>query len=907
MQPNTITAELEDTGNFVLKDAATNTILWQSFDTPTDTLLPGQKFSANMSTSLLVSWKAADDWSSGYYQCDWAYINGTDMPQSLALSWTGASITNWNRSSWSSTSVSDRNATVYPYWWFDAYPADYAYLGANGTTFYLGNASGEWGNLTSTSDQGQGALTRMTLDRDGGFRLYSFAAGSTGWVVEGSLLPYPCEVFATCGVFAICSENVTYPTYFSTCTCPMGFVPISVTDPHQGCTAEFQWLDDQYCINDTSSKVELVEVGDIDYPFSDRLSDYLTINETACKQTCMEDCRCAGAVFHRREQMCFLKGTPLFNGGYTVQEGNRSAYLKILTSPLAPSQGAGSMNVRIRLVAGICAAAAAVVLFLCGLMCLIGYRRHVISKAVRRKSSMRFETLGLGPRNFTYKQLNVATRNFSDSELLGRGGMGSVYRGVLRPENVVVAVKRIRDESKKGEQGFLAEATSISQIRHRNLVQLQGWCYEDRNLLLVYDFMSNGSLDQWLYNNTPKAVAAAKAAAGTSSSSSSNKNTKVLSWELRYSILSGVAAALAYLHEECQQCVLHRDIKPSNVMLDEKFEPHLGDFGLARLIDHQKVDKTTMMAGTLGYMAPEMPYTGKATKETDVYSFGILVLEVVCGRHPLEPSNADIPPEDVMLVNKVRRAHEAGKLLSVVDPRIETVSCNVVTTVAATAAHQQHKTRTTTTTTTTTTTLAASSDLEAASHQNMQPELVYNSKTTHCKLADSDHAAAADQYCSSSSSIKDDADSSFSEALNRRKEQTIVNENEQKVRVLQLGLLCSLQKPTARPSMRAVSQILSSSSCTTSTSRDRAAASHETTLMALPPLPPTFSLSHSADLTDISAMLCSIELQTQSYNSQIDGADPVLQIVSDKQPLMSDRSVFSQEYTDSAPAVSPSP
>jgi hypothetical protein len=230
-----------------------------------------------------------------------------------------------------------------------------------------------------------------------------------------------------------------------------------------------------------------------------------------------------------------------------------------------------------------------------------------------------------------------------------------------------------------------------------------------------------------------------------------------------------------------------------------------------------------------------------------------------------------------------------------------------VTTVAATAAHQQHKTRTTTTTTTTTTTLAASSDLEAASHQNMQPELVYNSKTTHCKLADSDHAAAADQYCSSSSSIKDDADSSFSEALNRRKEQTIVNENEQKVRVLQLGLLCSLQKPTARPSMRAVSQILSSSSCTTSTSRDRAAASHETTLMALPPLPPTFSLSHSADLTDISAMLCSIELQTQSYNSQIDGADPVLQIVSDKQPLMSDRSVFSQEYTDSAPAVSPSP
>jgi serine/threonine protein kinase len=343
-------------------------------------------------------------------------------------------------------------------------------------------------------------------------------------------------------------------------------------------------------------------------------------------------------------------------------------------------------------------------------------------------------------------------------------------------------------------------------------------------------------------------------------------------------------------------------------MLDENFEPHLGDFGLARLIDHQKDDKTTMMAGTLGYMAPELPYTGKATKETDVYSFGILVLEVVCGRHPLEPSNADIPPEDIMLVNKVRRAHEAGKLLSVVDPRIETVSSNVATIVAATAAHHQNKTRRTTTTTTTTT-VAASSDLEAASHQNMKSELDYNSKTTHCKLADLDHAAAADQYCgsSSSSSIKDDEYSSFSEALNRRKEQTIMNENEQKMRVLQLGLLCSLREPTARPSMRAVSQILSSSSCTTSTSKDQAAAAHETTLMPLPPLPPTFSLPYSADLTDLSAILCSIELQTQSYNSQIDAADPVLQIVSDKQPLMSDRLVFSQEYTDSAPAVSPSP
>jgi serine/threonine protein kinase len=135
---------------------------------------------------------------------------------------------------------------------------------------------------------------------------------------------------------------------------------------------------------------------------------------------------------------------------------------------------------------------------------------------------------------------------------------------------------------------------------------------------------------------------------------------------VRYKILAGVAAAVAYLHEDWQQCVLHRDIKASNVMLDADFNAHLGDFGLARLIDHQKVEKTTVAAGTLGYMAPEMPYTGKATKETDVYSFGVLVLEVVCGRRAFDTWQTE--PEDLMLVDSVWHALEAGNLLSIVDP-----------------------------------------------------------------------------------------------------------------------------------------------------------------------------------------------------------------------------------------------
>ena len=197
---------------------------------------------------------------------------------------------------------------------------------------------------------------------------------------------------------------------------------------------------------------------------------------------------------------------------------------------------------------------------------------------------------------------------------------------------------------KQGEREFLAEISIISQIRHRNLVQLQGWCREKEKLLLVYEYMPNGSLDTWLFKKTGQ------------------KKPTVLAWDLRHSIVTGVAAAIAYLHEEWEQCVLHRDIKASNVMLDGDFNAHLGDFGLARLIDHDTNPKST----ALGYLAPEMPHTGKATKKSDVYSFRVLALEVACGRQVFDRNLSDA---EMVLIECVWRAYEAGALLSAADPR----------------------------------------------------------------------------------------------------------------------------------------------------------------------------------------------------------------------------------------------
>ncbi|CAK9214457.1 unnamed protein product [Sphagnum troendelagicum] len=191
----------------------------------------------------------------------------------------------------------------------------------------------------------------------------------------------------------------------------------------------------------------------------------------------------------------------------------------------------------------------------------------------------------IGCQRFTYKELCIATKDFSEAQLLGSGGHGSVYKGFLQETGSLVAVKRITRESRKGELDFIAEISVISQIRHRNLVQLRGWCQEKENLLLVYDYMSNKSLDKWLFE-TPGILDV--------------QSPHVLQWEVRYNSVTGVAAAVHYLHEEWEQCIIHRDIKASNVLLDAQFQAHLGNFGLARFTDHDKSSRTTMLAGTLG-------------------------------------------------------------------------------------------------------------------------------------------------------------------------------------------------------------------------------------------------------------------------------------------------------------------
>ncbi|KAG6423876.1 hypothetical protein SASPL_114281 [Salvia splendens] len=253
----------------------------------------------------------------------------------------------------------------------------------------------------------------------------------------------------------------------------------------------------------------------------------------------------------------------------------------------------------------------------------------------------------MGPRQFGYKELKSATRGFHQSRILGLGAFGTVYKAYFVESGAVSAVKRSK-HSHEGKSEFLSELSIIACLRHKNLVQLQGWCVEKGELLLVYEFMPNGSLDNVLYQDV--------------------KNGTVLKWQYRYKIAVGLASVLTYLHQECEQQVIHRDVKTSNIMLDANYNARLGDFGLARLMDHDKSPVSTLTAGTMGYLAPEYLQYGKATEKTDVYSFGVVILELACGRRPIEREEEG--QRMVNLVDWVWKLYREGRITAAADGRM---------------------------------------------------------------------------------------------------------------------------------------------------------------------------------------------------------------------------------------------
>ncbi|KAG4401680.1 hypothetical protein GLYMA_02G042900v4 [Glycine max] len=239
----------------------------------------------------------------------------------------------------------------------------------------------------------------------------------------------------------------------------------------------------------------------------------------------------------------------------------------------------------------------------------------LIIKKRRTEDGFDLDKLAFMPRRFGYKELVAATNGFADDRRLGEGGYGQVYKGFLSDLGRVVAVKRIFSDVEDSEEIFANEVKIISRLIHRNLVQFIGWCHERGESLLVFEYMTNGSLDTHIFGDNSR---------------------RTLTWGVRYKIALGVARALRYLHEDAEQCVLHRDIKSANVLLDADFNTKISDFGIAKLVDPRLRTQKTRVVGTYGYLAPEYINQGRVSKESDMYGFGVVGMETLCGREYFE-------------------------------------------------------------------------------------------------------------------------------------------------------------------------------------------------------------------------------------------------------------------------------
>ncbi|KAL6987676.1 hypothetical protein U1Q18_013425 [Sarracenia purpurea var. burkii] len=619
------TSELLNSGNLVLKNSR-GKILWQSFDFPTDTLLPSQTFTK---TKTLVSGLRNGSFASGYFSL---YFDNDNV---LRLLYDGPEI----------------SSLYWPNPDFDVF--------GNGRTKYnssriavlddMGVFSSSDGFRISASDTGFGVKRRLTMDYDGNLRLYSLNNLTGRWAVSWVALQQQCNVHGLCGRNGVC---VYAPE--TKCSCPPGYEVSDPTDWNQGCKPQFI----PFCSN--PQQVKFVELPYTDYYGFD-LNYSTSISMEDCREICLKDCRCEAFSYRLTGQgLCFAKSA-LFNGykspsfpgrlylklpvSLEVEEASQHTNLNgsslICRSGEADEVLVGSTSIyaisgkSVRLVYMYSFASAIgaveILIFATG---WILFRRHGLPDAIENG----YLVISSQFRRFSYGELKKATKKFKEE--LGRGGSGAVYKGILADQRVV-AVKRLGDAF-QGEEVFWAEVRTIGKINHMNLVRMWGFCAERRHRLLVYEYVENSSLDKNLFS------------------------TKFLGWKERFKVAIGTAKALAYLHHECLEWVIHCDVKPENILLDSEFEPKVADFGLAKLSQRSGPgSEFSCIRGTKGYMAPEWALNLPITAKVDVYSYGVVVLELVRGIRlsdwAVENGEEQQESELTRFVSKVKRQSQCGE------------------------------------------------------------------------------------------------------------------------------------------------------------------------------------------------------------------------------------------------------
>lgn len=438
-------------------------------------------------------------------------------------------------------------------------------------------------------------LTRFVVDSEGQGKQWFWISNTQQWQTEFTQPLAHCDVYSLCGPFGICDDK----NPDSICRCAEGFKPASEQD----------WGDSDWR-SGCSRKSQLQCEKDGFLPLSNtrlpkNIPERLNVSsQVECKEACLNSCSCTAYVYGNG---CSIWKGELRNlqqpndGG---EEGG-TVYLRLAASDI-PSSGRSNSAV----VIVVLGAVAGVVIILLIAFSLVWLCRRMDRRAQAEKVEGSLV-------QFSYSDLQRITKNFT--EKIGSGGFGSVFKGTL-PNSTPVAVKKLED-AMHGEKQFRAEVQTLGLIQHVNLVRLHGFCSEGSRRLLVYEHMPRGSLDSQLFGDASTEV----------------------NWERRFQIILGTARGLAYLHEECRECIVHCDVKPGNVLLDADYNPKVSDFGMAKLIGRDFSKVFTTMRGTVGYLAPEWIAGLPITAKVDVYSYGMTVFEVVSGKRNSRDSDDGSP------------------------------------------------------------------------------------------------------------------------------------------------------------------------------------------------------------------------------------------------------------------------
>lgn len=643
--------QLLDSGNLVMNNSD-GIVVWQSFDSPTDTLLPGQSIT---SATALVS------------------TTHLHVPGPYIFHFTDSSVL--------SLIYDDARLDVHETYWPD--PDDR--FSQNGTR--LGSLD-DAGRLVSSdfghqralvaSDEGPGIKRRLTLDRDGNLRLYSLNDSDGRWLVSWIAVSQPCNVHGLCGPNGIC-HYLPLPT----CSCPPGYVMNNPRDWSQGCRARVNVT----CAAEQAQPTKFLRLPGTDFwGFNQQRVKHVSLQD--CKKICRSDCACKGFQYHRGPGTCYPKAF-LFNGKAFSAPTDRPLHTMYLKLPASfDVSGISIPQTNIALASrkrhpdcremnatkveqfsdihkasqgeakwfhfyGLAAAVFVVEVFVIASAWCFVLRWELLGASEMQAVEGGYKVMADNFRRYSYKELVKATRKFKDE--LGRGGSGIVYKAIL-DDNRAAAVKMLENVRQCDEE-FQAELRIIGRINHMNLVRIWGFCSESSHRMLVTEYIENGSLANILF-----------------------KDDILLEWRQRFNIALGVAKGLAYLHHECLEWIIHCDVKPDNILLDRNLEPKIADFGLAKLLNrggcgsNQKVSR---VRGTIGYIAPEWISNLQITAKVDVYSYGVVLLELVLGKRVLDLA---VPGDDEDVHKVLRKlvgmlAHmldreESSSIAEVVDCRL---------------------------------------------------------------------------------------------------------------------------------------------------------------------------------------------------------------------------------------------